>query len=159
MEGRWINTIVIHNYTSTVSPLKETTEYFNNILYLQGGADKSLARPTSLCHRRESILSLERGVCSCDVRDFNNIKMRAVVKFPSPLQGKALKEIHTILTETLGEHVPSYATVKNWVTQFKHVDFSICDAPHPRRPKTVTTLEIDKIHKLILEDCQIWLNQ
>jgi len=27
------------------------------------------------------------------------------------LQGKAPKEIHTILTETLGEHVPSYATV------------------------------------------------
>jgi len=31
------------------------------------------------------------------------------------LQGKALKEIHAILTETLGEHAPSYATVKNWV--------------------------------------------
>jgi hypothetical protein len=31
------------------------------------------------------------------------------------LQGKALKEIHAILTETLGVHVPSYATVKNWV--------------------------------------------
>jgi len=31
------------------------------------------------------------------------------------LQGKAPKEIHTILTETLWEHAPSYATVKNWV--------------------------------------------
>ena len=31
------------------------------------------------------------------------------------LQGKAPKEIHAILTETLGEHAPSYATVKNWV--------------------------------------------
>jgi len=28
------------------------------------------------------------------------------------LQGKAPKEIHAILTETLGEHAPSYATVK-----------------------------------------------
>jgi hypothetical protein len=28
-------------------------------------------------------------------------------------------EIHAILTETLGEHAPSYATVKNWVAQFK----------------------------------------
>jgi len=29
------------------------------------GADKSLARPTSRCRRAESIVSLERGVCSC----------------------------------------------------------------------------------------------
>jgi len=69
------------------------------------------------------------------------------------LQGKAPKGVHTILTETLGEHTPSYATVKNWVAQFKHGDFPTCDAPHPGRPKTVTTLEfIDQIHKLILED-------
>ena len=27
-----------------------------------------------------------------------------------PLQGKAPKEIHAILTETLGEYAPSYAT-------------------------------------------------
>jgi len=30
-----------------------------------GGADKSLALPTSRCRRTESIVSLERGVCSC----------------------------------------------------------------------------------------------
>ena len=72
------------------------------------------------------------------------------------LQGKAPKEIHTILTETLGEHAPSYATVKNWVAQFKRGDFSTCDVPHPGRPKTVTTLEIiDQIHKLLLEDSWI----
>ena len=71
----------------------------------------------------------------------------------SPLQGNAPKEIHTILLETLGEHTPSYATVKNWVAQFKRGDFSTCDAPCPGRPKTVTTLEItDQIHELILED-------
>jgi hypothetical protein len=35
-----------------------------------------------------------------------------------------LLEIHTILTETLGEHAPSYATVKYWVAQFKRGDFS-----------------------------------
>jgi len=66
---------------------------------------------------------------------------------------KALKEIHAILTETLGEHAPSYATVKNWVAQFKHGDFSTCDAPCCGWPKTVTTPEIiDQIHELILED-------
>jgi len=38
------------------------------------------------------------------------------------LQGKTPKEIYAILTETLGEHAPSYAIVKNWVTQFKRGD-------------------------------------
>jgi len=47
------------------------------------------------------------------------------------LLGKALKEIHAILTETLGEPAPSYATTQNWVTQFKRGDFSTCDAPRP----------------------------
>jgi len=47
------------------------------------------------------------------------------------LQGKAPKEIHAILTETLGEYAPSYATVKKWMDQFIRDDFSICDAPRP----------------------------
>jgi len=64
------------------------------------------------------------------------------------LQGKAPKEIHAILTETLGEHAPLYATVKNFVAQFKRGDFSTCDAPRPGRPKTVTTPEIiDQIRR------------
>jgi len=77
------------------------------------------------------------------------------VFFP-PLQGKAPKEIHAILTETLGEHAPSYATVKNWMAQFKRGDFSTCDAPRPGRPKTVTTPEIiEQIHGLTFEDGRI----
>ena len=72
------------------------------------------------------------------------------------LQGKGPKEIHAILLETLGEYAPSYATVKNWVAQFKRGDFSICDAPRPRLPETVTTSEIiNQIHELILEDVRI----
>jgi len=91
---------------------------------------------------------------SGDARDFD-IETWAVIKFFF-LQGKVPKEIHAILTETLGEHAPSYATVKNWVAQFKCGDFSICDVPRPGRPKTVTTAEIiDQIHELILEGCQI----
>ena len=39
------------------------------------------------------------------------------------LQGKARKKIHAIPTETLGEHAPSYATVKNWMAQFRLVIF------------------------------------
>ena len=34
-------------------------------IILRGGADKSLARSASRCRRTESIMSLERGVCSC----------------------------------------------------------------------------------------------
>ena len=55
------------------------------------------------------------------------------------LQDKAPKEIHAILKDTLREHAPSYATVKNWEAQFKRGDFSTCDAPRPGRPKTLTT--------------------
>jgi len=72
------------------------------------------------------------------------------------LQGKAPKEIDAILTETLGEHASSYATVKNWVAQFKRGYFSACGAPCPRRPKRVTTPEIiGHIQELILEDRRI----
>jgi len=92
---------------------------------------------------------------SGDARDFNKMEMQAVIKLFF-LQGKAPKEIHAILIETLGEHAPSYATVKNWVAQFKRGDFSTCDASRPGRPKTVTTPEIvDQIHELILEDRRI----
>ena len=42
------------------------------------------------------------------------------------------------------------------MAKFKHCDFSICDAPHPGRSKTMTTPEIiEKIHELILEDGRI----
>ena len=34
-------------------------------LQIRGGADQSLAQPTSRCRRKESIVSLERGICSC----------------------------------------------------------------------------------------------
>jgi len=101
------------------------------------------------------LLQRLKGSMSGDARDFNNIETRAVIKCFF-LQGKAPKEIHTILAETLGEHAPSYATVKNWVARFKRGDFSACYAPRPGRPKTVTIPEIiDQIHELILEDRQI----
>ena len=137
---------------------------------IRGSADKSLVRPTSRCCRTESILSLERGVCSgAELQAFSCYRgwkgackaTRAISatsrrelssSSPLPLQGKAPKEIHAILIEILGAHAPSYATLKNWVAHFKLSDFFTCDAPRPGRPKTVTTPEIDKIHELILED-------
>ena len=89
---------------------------------LRGGADTSLARPT------ESIVSSERGVCSCaelqvfscyrgrkeicQVTNAISTTSRRELSSSFFLQGKAPKEIHAILTETLGEHAPSYVTVK-----------------------------------------------
>ena len=92
---------------------------------------------------------------SHDAHDLNNIETRAVIKFFS-LQGKAPKVIHNILTETLGEHAPSYATIKNWVAQFKRGDFSTCDVPHPGQPETEI---IDQIHELCWKTAGFWLNQ
>jgi len=87
--------------------------------------------------------------------DLNNMETWAFVTFFC-LQGKAPKEIHAIRTETLGEHAPSYATVKNLVAQFKRGDFSTCVAPRPGRLKILTILEIiDQIHESILEDRRI----
>ena len=56
--------------------------------------------------RIASIFLLQRlkGSVSGDACGFNNMETRAVVKFFFFLQGKPPKEIHTILTETLGEH-------------------------------------------------------
>ena len=120
------------------------------------------------------IVSLDRGFCSCPelqvfscYRDWkeagqathaiSTTSRRELSSNSFFLQGKEPKEIHTILKEILGEHAPSYATFKNWVVQFKRVDFSICDAPRPGIPKTVTTPEIiDQIHELILEG--LWIS-
>jgi len=96
-----------------------------------------------MCHIASLFLSQGlKGSKLGGARNFNNMETQAVIMFFF-LQGKAPKEIHTILIETLGEHAPSYATVKNWVAQFKCGHFSTYEAPRPGQPKTVTTLEID----------------
>ena len=144
--------------------------------YIRGGADKSLARPTSRCRWTQSIVSLEKGICSftelqvfscytglkeaCQatraISTTSRSELSSSVFF---LQGKAPKEIHAILIATLREYAPSYATIKNWVAQFKLGDFFTCDEPHPGRPKPVTTPKIiDQIHELILEDRRISTN-
>jgi hypothetical protein len=117
-------------------------------MYVWVCADKSLAWLTSRCHRMDSVVGkrclfmcqiaslflLQRlkGSMSGNVHDFKNVQTWAVIIFF--LQGKLLKEIQAILTETLGEHAPSDATVKNC--------FSVVIFPPVRRHKTVTTPKI-----------------
>ena len=60
-------------------------------------------------------------------------------------QGNAPKEIIAILTEILGEHAPSYITVKNWVAQINR----------GRHKRESTPEIIEQIHEIILEDHQI----
>jgi len=102
-----------------------------------------------------SLLHRLKGSMSGDARDFSNIETRAVIKFFF-LKGKAPKGNSCHSERYIRGTSPSYATIKNWVAQFKHGDFSTCDAPRPGQPKTMTTPKIiDQIHELILEDCWI----
>ena len=66
------------------------------IHFLYRGADKSLARPGRKWARNHVR----------DERDFNNIETRSVINFFFFLQGKAPKEIHAIVTETLACFLP-----------------------------------------------------
>ena len=77
-----------------------------------------------MCRIASLFLQRLKGSMPGDARDFNNIETRVVIKLFFFLQGKARKEIHAILKETLRKNTPSYATVKNWVAQFKCGDFS-----------------------------------
>jgi len=69
-----------------------------NLFFFCKGADKSLARPG----RKQAREHLR------DANDFNDIETRDFIKFLF-LQGKAQKEIHAILTETLACFLPGRA--------------------------------------------------
>jgi len=80
------------------------------ILIYYRGSDKSLARPG----RKQAPKHVR------DVRDFNKIETRAFIKFLL-LEGKAPKEIHTILTETLACFLPGRArdlSAPLYITQY-----------------------------------------
>ena len=72
----------------TVTPCRQLKSVLSYLTYRD--ADKSLARPGRKQARKDVR----------DARDFNKIETRAAIKFLF-LQGKAPKEIHAILTETL----------------------------------------------------------
>ena len=76
--------------------MNEKTSKINSVVFLYRGADKSLARTGRKQARKHVKVA----------RDFNNIETRTVIKFFFFLQGKAPKEIHAILTETLAYFLP-----------------------------------------------------
>ena len=104
----------------------------------EDGIDSVVGKRRLLVFRIASLFLLQRpkGSVSRDARTFNNIEARTVIMFF--LQSKVQKEIRAILKETLGEHSPSYGTVKNRVARFRLDDFSTWGALCPGRPKTVT---------------------
>ena len=135
-------------------------------------AVKSIAR----LRRTESVVSLERGVCSCAdlqafscyrcwketwyaTHDFSNIETWDVINFYF-LQSKAPREIQSILTEIWMKTSLTYASVKKWAALFIRGDFIICVSLRPERNKTGTTPGIvNQIQKLIFEDAGFRLNQ
>jgi len=99
-----IPNLSLHSVLSQFSPLQTIFLVFQSLSMTTNkrGADKSLAPATSRCRKTESIVSLERGVCSCaelqvffllqrlkgstsgDAHDLNNMETRAVIKFFFP---------------------------------------------------------------------------
>ena len=128
--------------------------YFFSLCFLvffnTRGADKSLARPASRCRRTESIVSVER--CAVHVpncksflvteAEKKHVRWRARFQHsPPPHPCKATpKEIDAILTQTLGEHAPSYATVKTGWSSLNVVIFTpvmrlVLDDPNSDHPR------------------------
>ena len=100
-----IRTIETYYFTYNLLILRNVPTFLDHpqgILHQTGihrGAVKSLAR----LGRKQARKHVR------DARDFNTIETRAVIKFFFPLQGKAPKEIHVILTETLASFLPGRA--------------------------------------------------
>jgi len=100
------------------------------------------------------LLQRLKGSMSGDTGHFNNTETHAVFKFFFTRQDAEGNSRHS------DRNIRGTCTIvchrQNWVAQFKRGDFFTCDAPRPRRTKTVTTPEIiDQMHELILEDRRI----
>ncbi|GBN64806.1 hypothetical protein AVEN_103679-1 [Araneus ventricosus] len=72
------------------------------------------------------------------------------------LKGLIPKEFKGELDEVHGTSDPAFATVYNWVNEFKRGRTSTNDEDRSGRPAEVTSSEmIDKIHDMILSDRRI----
>ena len=66
------------------------------------------------------------------------LEIRGVIKYLHK-KGLSGQEIHNDMVNVLAESAPSYATVKNWIAEFKCGRTSVQDGPRSGRPKTATT--------------------
>ena len=74
------------------------------------------------------------------------------------LKGLTPREIKAELDEVHGTSAPVFATIYNWVNEFKCGRTSTKDEHRSRRPLEVTTPEIiDRIHDIVLGDRRIKL--
>ena len=104
--------------------------------------------------RIASLFLLQRlkGNRSGDARDFDNIETLAVIKFFFFPARQGAEGNSRLFDKNIRGTCSIVCHCQNWVAQLKRGDFSTCVAPHPGRPKTVTSLEIiEQIHKLIME--------
>ena len=91
----------------------------------------------------------------CVFRKMEKSGFGAVIKHLY-LKGLTSKEIKAELDEIHGTSAPVFATVYNWVNEFKRGRTSTKDEHHSRRLEEVTTPEmIDKIHDMVLKDRRI----
>ena len=83
----------------------------------------------------------------------DKLEYRSVIKYLR-LKGMTPAEIHEMgMMDTLGEHAPSYATVKRWVNEFKRGRNNVEDEPRSGRPLTATTPDnIDLVLEIVMED-------
>ena len=87
------------------------------------------------------------------------VEIRAVIKYQF-LKGLKPQEIIDDFQKTLEESAPSKTTVYDWYNHFKRGHTSTSDAPYTGRPVEVTTPEnIQKIHRMVLNDCKLKLSE
>jgi len=140
---------------------------------LRGGADKSLPWPTFRCRRTESIVSLERGVCSCaELQVFSCCRdWKEACKATRAISATSRRELSWSFffrarqsAEANSRH--SDSNIKGKCTKLCHRQklggpvwtwwFFHLWCASSWTTQTVTTLDIiDQIHGLILEDRRI----
>jgi len=73
-------------------------------------------------------------------------EFRAIIKYLY-MKGLTPKEIKAELANVHSTSAPAFATVYNWMNEFKRGRTSICDAPRLGRPIEAVMPEIiDKVH-------------
>ena len=82
-------------------------------------------------------------------------EFRAVIKHLH-MKGLTPKEIKAELDNVHSTSALAFATVYNWVNEFKRGRTSTCDAPRSERPIEAATPEIiDKVHDIVLTDRRV----